>query len=206
VRILRGHGITSGRVVDAGCGSGILSRRLVDAGYDVIGFDISPAMIRLARLAAPDATFRVAPLATARIPPCCAVVAAGEVVSYAPSLAAFFKRVASAVEPGGLFVFDFVESAKGRTYPLKGVRGADWALLVSAEADATGRTLTRRITTFRRIGGALRRSREVHRVRLHGRQEIARMLADVGFRATMKRSYGKFRLMASDVAVVAEKQ
>jgi hypothetical protein len=46
----------------------------------------------------------------------------------------------------------------------------------------------------------------VHRVRLHGRQEIARMLADVGFRATMKRSYGKFRLMASDVAVVAEKQ
>ena len=46
---LRAHGITTGRVVDLGCGSGIWAALLLDAGYEVLGIDISPAMIRLAK-------------------------------------------------------------------------------------------------------------------------------------------------------------
>lgn len=206
VRILRAHGIRAGRIVDAGCGSGILSRRLVDAGYDVSGFDISPAMVRRARAKVPESTFRVSPFASARVPRCRAVVAVGEAVAYAPSLRAFFRRVGAAVEPGGLFVFDFVESWRGRTYPPKSIRGADWALVVRADVDGKGRRLTRRITTFRKIGRTYRRSREIHRVRLYSRLDMARMLSAAGFRATMRRSYGRYRLMTGDVAVVAEKQ
>lgn len=49
LKILRRHGIRKGLVVDLGCGSGIWARELTDAGYEVLGVDISGAMIRLAR-------------------------------------------------------------------------------------------------------------------------------------------------------------
>ena len=47
--LFRQSGITEGVVVDLGCGSGLWARALADSGYEVIGVDISPAMIELAR-------------------------------------------------------------------------------------------------------------------------------------------------------------
>src|SRR5437764_12214022 len=64
VNILARHGIRRGLVVDVGCGSGVLANGLIEAGYDVVGVDASPAMIRLARAGAPRATFRSASVAT----------------------------------------------------------------------------------------------------------------------------------------------
>jgi SAM-dependent methyltransferase len=49
-----------GLVVDIGCGSGVLARALTDAGFEVLGFDVSRAMIALARKTAPRADFKVA--------------------------------------------------------------------------------------------------------------------------------------------------
>jgi SAM-dependent methyltransferase len=220
IRLVRGHGIRSGRIVEAGCGSGILARRLVDAGYDVTGFDRSSAMIRLARANAPGARFRVASLERARIPRCAAVIAIGEVITYARSLRPFFARVSAAIRTGGLLIFDFIESADRRTYPRKSRGGADWAIVSQADVNRAGTILTRRITTFRKIGvgfGArrsgferrmpeYRRSHEVHRVRIHSRDEIGRALTAAGFTFTMRRSYGSYRLLPGDVAVVAERQ
>jgi SAM-dependent methyltransferase len=233
IRLLRDHGIRSGRIVEAGCGSGILARRLVDAGYDVIGFDASPAMIRLARAnvrgasraveaRSAKAAFRVASLERVRMPRCAAVIAIGEVITYARSLRPFFRRVSTAVRAGGLFIFDFIESADRRTYPRRSRAGADWAIVSQANVNRAGTILTRRITTFRKIGGTpnperrtrnqerrtpgYRRSHEVHRVRIYRRDELARMLTDAGFRFTMRRSYGSYRLLPGDVAVVAERQ
>ena len=233
IRLLHDHGIRSGRIVEAGCGSGILARRLVDAGYDVIGFDASPAMIRLARAnvrgarrgaeaRSGKATFRVASLERVRMPRCAAVIAIGEVITYARSLRPFFRRVSTAVRTGGLFIFDFIESADRRTYPRRSRAGADWAIVSQANVNRAGTILTRRITTFRKIGGTpnperrtrnqeprttgYRRSHEVHRVRIYRRDELARMLTDAGFRFTMRRSYGSYRLLPGDVAVVAERQ
>src|SRR5947209_4041797 len=59
LKILRQNGIKDGPVVDLGCGSGIWARALVDVGYRVIGVDISPAMIDLARRRVPEAEFHV---------------------------------------------------------------------------------------------------------------------------------------------------
>src|SRR5689334_25411549 len=58
--ILSQAGITSGLVIDLGCGSGIWARELSAAGYDVLGIDISPAMIALAQTRVPQGEFRAA--------------------------------------------------------------------------------------------------------------------------------------------------
>lgn len=208
LRILRRHRLRGGLVVDAGCGSGILARHLSDAGYRVTGIDLSPAMIRLAREHAPGARFRVASLSAASIPPCDAVIAVGEVIAYLPTWRAvvrFFARVARALRPGGLFLFDFIESAERRTFPPKSRGGDDWAIVVRADSSADGRLLTRRITTFRKLRRAYRRTRETHRVRIYSRGEVAAALAQLGFAVTMRRSFGRYRLMAGDVAVIARR-
>jgi SAM-dependent methyltransferase len=50
-----------GRVVDLGCGAGVpISRYFAKRGYQVEGFDLSRAMIELARSEVPEADFTVA--------------------------------------------------------------------------------------------------------------------------------------------------
>lgn len=212
IRILRRHGIRRGRVVDVGCGSGPLARRLVDAGYDVVGIDRSPAMIRLARAKVPEARFRVASITAAKIPRAVAVVALNEVVSYVPEpkrrltkLRTFFAHVHEALEPGGLLIFDFIASAERRTYAGKSRSGPDWAIAARADVDRAGRVLTRHITTFRKLRGEYRKSTETHRVRIYGRDAMADALTDAGFRVKMRRSYGCLRLLPGDFAAIAEK-
>jgi SAM-dependent methyltransferase len=206
VRILRAHRIRNGLIVEAGCGSGILAAHLVDAGYDVSGFDQSAAMIRLARARAPAARFRVMSLTRAILPACRAVVAIGEVITYVPSgVGTFFRRVHAALDPGGLFIFDFIESGKRRIYPARIIEGDGWSLVARADLSASGRILTRRLIAKRMIGKIRRRTREIHRVRIYSREEIWRALAAAGFSARMSRSYGRYRLMPGDVAVIARK-
>lgn len=49
----------AGLVADLGCGPGHLTAHLRDRGLDVFGVDLSPAMIELARAAAPDVRFEI---------------------------------------------------------------------------------------------------------------------------------------------------
>jgi 2-polyprenyl-3-methyl-5-hydroxy-6-metoxy-1,4-benzoquinol methylase len=219
-RILREHGIRARagaavRIVEVGCGSGTLARHLAAAGYEVVGYDVSPAMVRLARAKAPDATFRVRSLTDLRVPACAAIVAIGEVINYVPArasgsdlppaLCGFFERAHEALGPDGLLVFDFIESATHRTYQARTKGGQGWAIAAHAEVESGGRILTRRLVTIRRVGRQYRRSQETHHVRLYERRAVARALADAGFTVRMSRCYGRHRLMAGDVAVIATK-
>jgi SAM-dependent methyltransferase len=221
VRILRRHGIGASRgsrgprIVEVGCGSGTLARHLAGAGYEVVGIDASPAMVQLARRKAPGVSFRVCSLTDARLPACAAVVAIGEVITYVPGRSAagtlpralrrFFLRVHAALRPGGLLIFDFIESADRRTYQAKARSGRGWVIAAHAELDDTRGVLTRRLITIRRIGRQHRRSHETHRVQIYSRHAVATALEAAGFSATMSRSYGRYRLMNGDVAVIARK-
>src|SRR5262249_37368542 len=133
IGLLRARGLPRGVVVEVGCGGATLARALADAGYAMHGIDPAPAMIRIAPPRVPDGTCRVGSLTGAALPRCVAVISIGEVVSYVPEpsaapmrLASFFARVRRALLPGGLFVFDFLESAAGRTYDRKVRHGSDW--------------------------------------------------------------------------------
>ena len=208
---LRRHGIRNGRVVDLGCGSGIWAAALCRAGYDVLGVDISAPMIALARRRAPRATFRRGSLLAATIPPCAAVTSLGECLSYAfdfragtRALPGLFRRVHRALRPGGLFVFDVAAPGRGAGPPVRCHAGDGWVVIARLAEDTRRRTLTRRITTFRRSGPTWRRSDEVHRLRLYRSAEVLRALAQAGFRARAVGGYGRLRLPRGWVGFVAQ--
>ncbi len=207
--VLHRHGIRRGLIVELGCGSGIVARHLGERGFEVRGFDVSPAMLRLARAYAPRASFRIGSIATAPLLPCDAIVAVGEVVTYAPgglpALRRFFGRAHAALRPGGILLFDFIAAARRRTFPEKTVSGRGWRIDVSASFDNRTGILTRQMRIARQIGGRTRWSRETHRVRVYDRAAVVDALRRCGFEVRAGRAFGRVRLLPGDVAVVARK-
>jgi len=202
------------RVVDLGCGSGILAQAVSAAGYKVLGFDLSDAMLALAAKRAPRAEFRRQSYLTAQIPPCVAVVAVGEVFNYlfdrrnrGDRLAEVFARVYEVLSPGGLFLFDVAEPGRVRGIgPQRGYsEGAGWACLYSASEERRRKTLTRTITTFRKVGESYRRHCEIHRLRLFPRGDVTQRLKRAGFQVRTLGSYARFRFPPGWAAFLAQK-
>jgi SAM-dependent methyltransferase len=212
--LLKERGLTSGRAIDLGCGGGVLAHHLAAAGYDVLGIDVSPAMVALARRRVPAGEFRVASALTAELPPCVAVTALGECFNYLfdrgntdRALTSLFRRVHAAMGPGGVFVFDVATPGRvpGGGPVRKFVEGDDWAVLVESEEDRLARALTRRITSFRRVGEWYRRDHEVHRQRLFEPAELAGRLRGLGFRVRRLRGYGEQRFPRGCAGFLARK-
>ena len=209
LEILRRNGTSDGLIVDLGCGSGLWARELAGAHYDVLGLDISEAMIDIARERVPEAEFRVASVFEAEIPACVAVTALGEVLNYlfdpGTDLALLLHRVYEALVPGGLFVFDVAEPGQvARGVKTRGfTEREDWVVLVEKEEE--GSLLKRRITTFRRQGAHYRRTDETHRQRLYRAPYVAGELRRVGFLPRTTRHYGRFRLPRAHAAFIARK-
>ena len=210
--MLRKRGIMKGLVVDLGCGSGIWAERLGRAGYDVVGFDLSAAMIAMARKRAPRATLRRQSFLDVELPKCDAVTSLGECLNYLfdakvgeKSLARLFRKVHAALRPGGVFIFDVATPGRGVGPTMKNFSGPDWAILINVNEDKFRRVLTRRITSFRKVGKQYRRSGETHRLRLYRPLDVAAMLRRAGFRARIVRGYGKLRFKPGHRGFVARK-
>ena len=200
IATLQQSGVTAGTVVDLGCGSGITARALTDAGYAVVGFDLSEALIEIARERVPEATFHIDSFIDAALPSCVAVCAIGEVLNYAfddrsddAALTALFTDVYAALAPGGLFLFDVAGPARAPAeVTQKFWEGEDWAILV--ETSAENEVLKRQITTFRRAGDCYRRDAETHRLRLVAPDRVEAELRASGFSVERIDAYGGTRL------------
>ena len=77
--------------------------------------------------------------------------------------------------------------------------------VVEKHEDRRQQTLTRRITTFRKVGDLYRRADEVHRVRLYDAAAMAAELRRIGFRVRTTRRYGGYALHKARVAFIARK-
>lgn len=213
LRILKRNDVARGLVVDLGCGSGRWARELNRAGYQVLGVDQSPAMIRLARRNAPASRFMLASLWRADLPQCDAITSLGECLNYCfdrparrRSLARLFKRAYRALRPGGVFICDFAgpdRRPEGGTRTHRSA-GRDWSVIASTVARGPA-VIRRRIVAFREIGNTFRRSEEVHSLRLYSVAEVAQSLARCGFRVRAISRYGRFRLPRGICGVLAVK-
>src|SRR5262249_1390336 len=119
----------------------------------------------------------------------------------------FFNRVYQAVCPGGLFIFDIAEPGRGSGPGphWKHFQGEDWAVLVEIEEDEMEAILTRRITSFRRVGQSYRRTEGIPRLRLYQGREIAASLRRLGWHVRLVRGYGTFRFPKGLMGIVARK-
>jgi SAM-dependent methyltransferase len=209
------NGVTQGLVVDLGCGSGILSESIARAGFQVLGIDLSAALIALARRRVPGGSFRVESLLSAELPPCVAIAAIGECFNYLfddrhseETVRGVFRRAYASLQPGGVLVTDVAGPGRlpGPGVHKSYVEGPGWAVLVAAEEDPQQGVLTRRITTFREFeAGAYRRDQETHRLRLLPRPYVESWLREAGFRVRVLDNYGSVRWPAGLVGYWAHK-
>lgn len=209
---LRRAGIASGTIVDLGCGGGLWPAEAHGHGYETIGIDGSSAMIELARTTLPSASWIHASIYDAKIPPCRAITAIGEVLNYQPPKLdhtacrqSLFQRSYEALAPGGLLIFDILVSGR----PLLDYRTwkADktWALMLQVTEDLPTKTLCREIVTFRRQGGLFERHDETHRLSVYDAAAIEHELREIGFTVRSSRKYGQFALPLRRKALIARK-
>jgi SAM-dependent methyltransferase len=193
--ILADGGLTGGTVVDLGCGSGILAGIVSDAGYDVVGVDISPAMIELARTNAPRASFHLGSLLDLELPSAVAVTGIGEALNYASDpraglaeLERLAGRVHDALEPGGVFLFDIATPGREGGARQQWHDRDGWSLYMKAEE--TGPQSDRYITIFRKdLDGCYVRTDEHHVLRLYVPDEVAGLLRQAGLEAEVRQDY-----------------
>lgn len=197
VRRLRSSNADIRRIMDIGCGAGPLTRALVKAGFDVTGVDTSADLLEIARANVPAAHFIHASAYDVLIEDYDAVVAIGEPLTYHSEAAnadnlvsTLFQRIADALPPGGLFIFDVIGLGKPSLVSRIWRSSDDWAVLVETTEDQNDRSLIRDIEVFRSVGDAYRRSREVHRVRLFDVLSLRNELAARGFAVGTSQSYG----------------
>lgn len=214
LKILAAAGIHEGLVIDLGCGSGTWARQLTDRGFNVLGIDVSEAMIRLSREIAPAAQFHCGSIYDLPLQPCVAVTALGEPLNYGvgelPSdelLSAFFRRVAESLVPGGLFIFDVVVQGEGPPMGYRAWRkGDDWAVLFEVGENPERQTLTREITIFRETDRGYRRSEEEHEIRVYSPERLVELLTQCDFTVGAGTSYGNYNLAPRRRSLLARKK
>lgn len=211
-------GLEGARVVDLGCGGGDLLAALRSAGHDPVGIEPSPALRRLARQRAPGVPVQDGTSDSADLSGAQAVVALGEVFNYLPPdgrakpLRTLFRRMARALPPGGLLLFDVIvqgaPSLAGRSWR----EGEDW--FVATEFVEQGDRGTRTIVTFRAAAGrgaagrrpTWRRSDEVHRIRIPSRDAVVGDLRAAGFAVRVRRRWGEAPLLPRRLAFLARRR
>lgn len=106
---IEAHVPAEGTIVDLGCGHGVLANYLAlrSTRRSVIGLDLSPHRIAIARAAAPpNAQFKVQDIFSGSLPQCQTIIVA-DVLHHLRSLAegeALLARCCQALPPGGLLL------------------------------------------------------------------------------------------------------
>jgi SAM-dependent methyltransferase len=211
LQILKRSRITGGVLVDLGCGSGIWARVAQAAGFEVLGIDASPAMIKIAKRVAPAVKFHCASLYQARLPRCRAITAIGEGFTYfIPgqrnlTLAQLFRRWSNVLLPGGVLIFDLIVTGTPSLDKRSWHSGQDWAVLTDTREFPSSRRLVRTMITFRKADARYRRGQETHHVRVFAADEVVGALRGAGFIVRTVRQYGKLKMYPRRLGFVCRK-
>ena len=201
-------------ILDLGCGTGVLAEILYLSGHKVVGIDISPEMIELARKRVPECKFIVSSFFTIDFPRSHVIVSTGECLNYLfdphndeDDLRSLFSKVYEALPGKGYFIFDLLEPGQITTNMRERYfsRGNGWYVLIEKHEDQRNHILTRHIITFRKTEDLYRKSEEIHKARLYPNQLIQDILRDIGFRVQLRRHYDNFELKKNHALYICRK-
>ena len=201
-------------IIDLGCGSGILEKELTKRKLDIIGLDISPAMIEIARKNAPEATFINTSIYDFDIPDCDLVCAIGECFNYLfddkstlNQLKDLFSRIHGALRSEGYFMFDILTPELFETNYISSRKTSqdNWTLYTDIEVDKAENLLTRKINLFLKKDGGFVKSKETHRQRLYHQKEIATILKGLGFGITQIHDYNGMMFRPGHTGFIGKK-
>jgi predicted TPR repeat methyltransferase len=132
------------RAIDLGCGTGLVARAFAAQTDEIIGIDLSPGMIELARSTGLYDELEVAEIMeglSGKQDASADLVLAADVMVYVHDMAPLLREVARVLVPGGLLAFT-AETHSGEGVVLgRGLRYAHSAAIVRAAIEATGLTL-----------------------------------------------------------------
>jgi SAM-dependent methyltransferase len=202
-------------VLDAGCGTGRYSAELASEGFNVIGVDRSPELIKIAReRRVRNARFEVCNLLAFAPPaPCSAVLCRGVLNDFTDDVdrRLIFQRFADWLAPGGVLIFDIrdwnASAARYEEQPLfnRHVALEDAGELLFASCTTPNhRTheLCIRETFEHRHGQDITKTENVFTMRCWSRGELKRMLAKSFHNVSILPTYGEPDGMWKDRLVV----
>ncbi|MCR5432240.1 MAG: class I SAM-dependent methyltransferase [Lachnospiraceae bacterium] len=112
ISLLRAQGVKEGIVAELGCGTGQMTRLLRDAGYDMIGIDMSPDMLGVARGKENDESilYLLQDMRSFELyGTVAAIVSVCDSLNYLTEpedLCKIFKLAKNYLDPGGVMIFD----------------------------------------------------------------------------------------------------
>ena len=110
-RMLRG--VRGGKILDVGCGTGRLIRQLLDRGAEIVGLDISPEMLKIARKKFKKTTFIEGNIENMPFPDDnFNIVIASFVIVHLKDLRKAFDEVYRVLKPGGIFIVTNINQRK----------------------------------------------------------------------------------------------
>lgn len=194
VAYLRTLEVKPGAVLDLCCGTGATSRALVDAGFEnIIGLDLSPAMLGVARATLADAMaegkVRLMEADATRFTlgepagACLCVDGALNHLESIEQLGRCFSAVREALLPGSPFVFDLLEPARFHQWNQVQVFDDADALFVRRGVfdEANGVALSR-VSGVIGSGPVGFRVEQTLRSLVFPQAQVAQLLGDCGFR------------------------
>lgn len=184
-------------VLEIGCGSGALTKHLVEAGHKVVATDASPAMLDLARQAAPRADVRQLTLPHDPIPDADFIVGVGHPLNYLANPQEVERAVDGCIEalrPGGMFAvdvcdLDYAEARAGRETAAD-VR-EDWAIFVRFSLPEPTRFVREMTTFLKSPDGTWDRDDEIHTNLLIDLGRLAGRLESSGLVVSVDDAFGE---------------
>lgn len=179
-------------LLDLCCGTGTLTCMLAERGHEMIGADMSPEMLAVAREKADEGAFRVKPMflcqAASELDLYGTVEGAycsldGMNYIHGDELPELLHRLHLFIEPGGKFAFDIhspehLRSLDGETFVDE---DEDILCLWRAEFDREENALIYGMDIFQREGCLWRREEEEHIEYAHEPRELCSLLEENGF-------------------------
>lgn len=192
VSLLREYGVGDGLVLDLGCGTGSLTERLAEEGYDMIGVDLSEAMLQIALEKRERSGLDILYLqqdmrdfelfGTVK-----AVVSLCDSINYLLSiedLTKVFRLVNNYLDPSGVFIFDLNTEYKYRELLGTGTFAEDredGSFIWDNEYSAKERMNEYDLSLFiKEDGGLYRKYRETHIQRAYSLEEVICALGEAG--------------------------